>query len=200
MPEEATLKSSRRIALKQLLPLQLGLIALWIMLWGDFSWMTILTGIVLAILAPWVFYLPPVELTGRLHLGWSAWFVSRLLFDISRASFQVAAQAFGIKHSPLNAVIEVHLRTRNDLIMTIVAEATSLVPGSLVLDVDRARGYLYVHVFSVRSQSDVEAARAAVLKTEQRVLRAFGSEEEYELVKPKAPKAPKAAKFEGRDA
>lgn len=191
MPEARTLRKARRIAIRQLLPLQLGLVVLWLMLWGDFSLMTLVTGVALAVLAPVVFYLPPVELTDRLHIGWSLWFVVKLLLDIVAASFQVALQAFGIRHSEMNAVIEVHLRTRNDLVMTVVAEATSLVPGSLVLDVDRARGYLYVHVFSVRTAADVEAARAAVLKTEQRVLRAFGAETEYALVRKQSAKKPR---------
>ena len=62
--------------------------------------------------------------------------------------------------------------------MTIVAEATALVPGSLVIDMDREKQTLAVHVLHVTDLDDVERRRAAVLTMEERVVRAFGSAEE----------------------
>lgn len=196
MVDRARRRRAKRLALRQLLPLQLGLVALWLLLWGGFDWLTLLTGLALAIAVPLVFYLPPVEIAGRLHLGWSAWFVLRLLADILRASVIVAAQAFGIGYSERSAVLGVRLRTRSDLILTAVAEATSLVPGSLVVDVDRGSGELFIHVFSVRSDADLVRARAEVLATEARVLLAAGSPIEVARLRKERAKARAARRTE----
>jgi multicomponent Na+:H+ antiporter subunit E len=59
-----------------------------------------------------------------------------------------------------------------------VAEATSLVPGSLVLDLDREGRVMTLHVLPARDLADVERKRSHVLVVEQRLVRAFGSAED----------------------
>ena len=51
-------------------------------------------------------------------------------------------------------------------------------PGSLVVEAHRLTGMLYLHVLDVRQSGGIEAARQAVLDQEERVLRAFASDEE----------------------
>ncbi|MFN3866533.1 MAG: Na+/H+ antiporter subunit E, partial [Demequina sp.] len=166
-----------------LVPMQLSLLVLWVLLWGELSWTNLATGMVVAIAIPALFYLPPIESTGRFHLGWSIWFMLRLLFDNVRASVVVAGQAVGIRYSRNVAIIGVRLRTRNDLILTATAEAVTLVPGAIVIDADREHGELFLHVFSVRSPDDIEKARRAVLVTEARLIRAFGSSRSMQRLK-----------------
>ena len=74
-----------------------------------------------------------------------------------------------------NAIVEVDLVTPSDFVMTIVAEMTTLIPGSVVIEARRSTHSLFLHVIDVRSEADVEAFKARVLAQEQRVLRAFGS-------------------------
>jgi multicomponent Na+:H+ antiporter subunit E len=71
--------------------------------------------------------------------------------------------------------VSVQLRTDSDLLLTAVAQALSLVPGSLVLDLDRERRVITVHLLQVRDRADVARCRAGVLATEDRIVRAFGS-------------------------
>jgi multicomponent Na+:H+ antiporter subunit E len=52
------------------------------------------------------------------------------------------------------------------------------VPGSVVIDMDRGRRTLSLHILHVRDLADVERRRAAVLAEEERVVRAFGSPEQ----------------------
>lgn len=155
--------------------MQLSLVLLWVLLWGEFTWTNVIMGGVVSIVIPAIFYLPPIESLGRFHIGWTAYFLGRLLFDISRASIVVAGQAVGIGYSPDNAIICVKLRTRNDLILTFTAEAVTLVPGTLVIDIDREHGELFLHVFSVHSPADIDKARRGALDTEARLIRAIGS-------------------------
>ncbi len=175
MADNARLRRARRHARWRLLPMQLSLVLLWLFLWGEFSWTMVITGVLVSMLIPAVFYLPPVEATGRFHPGWTAWFVLHLLWDIMRSSLIVAAQAFGVGYRPEAAVVGVRLRTRSDLVMTATAEASTLVPGTLVIDVDREHHELYLHVFSVRGPEHIAKAKQDVLKTEARVIKAFGS-------------------------
>jgi multicomponent Na+:H+ antiporter subunit E len=77
----------------------------------------------------------------------------------------------------------VPLRTDDDLIMTHVGVTASLIPGSLVIDTDRDRRIIYLHVFGVDTLDDVEAQRAQVLRWERRIVRAVGSREQYDQLR-----------------
>ncbi len=56
-----------------------------------------------------------------------------------------------------------------------VAETVSLVPGSLVLDLDREERLISVHLLHVADIADVERQKADILATEERIVRAFGT-------------------------
>ncbi len=169
------MRGRRARHLRTLVPMQVSLVLLWVVLWGDLTWTNVIMGGLVSIVIPAIFYLPPIESLGRFHVGWTVYFVGRLLFDIARSSIVVAGQALGIGYSPGNAIICIKLRTRNDLILTFTAEAVTLVPGTLVIDTDREHGELFLHVFSVRSPEDIERARRNALATEARLIRAIGS-------------------------
>jgi len=174
----------RTVTLIEQLPLLLALVALWMLLWGSVSPLTIVTGIVIAVSVTRAFYLPPVELSGRFNLYWFLVFVGRVLGEMVVASFQVAFMAFSRRPAPENIVVRVDLRTRSDFIITGVAIAASIVPGSVVLEVDRANARLYVHTLGASTPEEVERARHHVLSLEHDLLRAWGSREEWAEVRP----------------
>ena len=62
-------------------------------------------------------------------------------------------------------------------------------PGSLIVDADRDRRILYLHVIGVRNEADVEAQRESVLGWERRIVRAVGSRAQLALVSPDVPSA-----------
>ena len=167
----------RRRFLQQL-PLLVGLILLWMVLWNQFTVLSLLTGVAVAVIVTRVFYLPPVELPGRINLWYTLVFLAHFFLDVALASFQVAFQALNPRPIPRSSVIGIQLRTRSDLIMTLDAIAMSLVPGSLVVEADRERGILYLHTFATRTKDDVEAMRRKVLVVEARIVRAIGSRED----------------------
>src|SRR5690554_7612140 len=72
------------------LPLLVWLVVLWMLLWGSLSWLNLVTGILVALIVMRVFYLPPVELSGRFNLLWAVVFVVVFLWDVIRGSFHVA--------------------------------------------------------------------------------------------------------------
>jgi multicomponent Na+:H+ antiporter subunit E len=159
----------------QQLPLLIGLVLLWMVLWGQVTWLSLLTGAIVAILVTRVFYLPPVDLSGRINLWYLIVFLAHFFLDVAVASFTVAFQALKPGPIPHSSVIGIQLRTRSDLIMTLDAIAMSLVPGSLVVEADRERSILYLHTFATKTTDDVEAMRQKVLVVEARIVRAIGS-------------------------
>lgn len=164
----------------QQLPLLVALVVLWMLLWGTISWISLLSGIAVAVLVTRVFYLPPVELSGRFNPFWALVFLARFLLDVVVASFQVAGQAFRPRGVRSNAVIAVDLVTASDFITTLTAIAISLIPGSLVLEVDRDRSILYLHAIGVEDLAAADRVREKVLSVERAIVRAVGSRADVE--------------------
>ena len=180
---ESTTKRHRqglRWRMWQQLPLIIGLVVLWMLLWGSVTWLTLATGVVIAVVITRLFYLPPVELSGRFNPFWFLVFLGRFLADLVVASFQVAFQALRRRRVTSNAVLAVDLVTRSDFITTAVAIAISLIPGSLVVEVDRQRSILYLHALNVADLDAADAVRGRVLSVERQLVRAFGSRDDVE--------------------
>ena len=165
------------------LPFFVWLVAVWMLLWGQFTWTAFVTGVVAAIVVTRVFRLPPVELSGRVNLWYGVVFVLSFLVALVRGSLTVAWQALDWRRQPGTAIIAVPLRVDDDLIMTHTAVTASLIPGSLIVDADRDRRILYLHVIGVRSALDVERHRASVWGWERRIVLAVGSRAQVERVR-----------------
>jgi multicomponent Na+:H+ antiporter subunit E len=156
----------------------LGLVLLWMLLWGQFTWLSLATGLVLAFTVSSVFFLPAVRLSGRFNPFRAVVFLGKLVLDIVVASLQITWVAVRPRYVASNAIFSVPLRTRSDLVMTFTAEAVSLVPGSIVLDIDRENSTLYLHALNVGSLEELPALRRAVLATERRLILAAGSNDD----------------------
>jgi len=163
-------------------PLLIWLVVLWLFLWDQVSVLSIVTGLVLALLITRVFYLPPVELPDRIHPVGLVVFIGHFLFDLVRASFQVAWLAVDPRRVPTSSIVAVQLSTKSDLSLTLTALAVSLVPGSLIVEADRQDDILYLHVLGTETADDVEKARANVIAVEERIVRAIGSRDDVRRV------------------
>lgn len=166
-----------------------GMTVVWMLLWGRFSLLNLVGGVVVAVVVLAVFPLPPVVFAGRLRPLPALRFAGRFLYDLVAASIHIAVLAFRFGDPPRSAIVGVPLRVNTDLNLTLTAEAVSLVPGSLIVDVDRDAGVLYLHVLGLHGPRDVDAVRRNVLAVERRIVDAIGSAEERRLVDtdPKGP-------------
>ena len=181
-PPEGTGKRSVLQQIWRQLPFFVWLIALWMLLWGQFTVLAFVTGLIAAVAVARVFRLPPVELSGRVNFWYGLVFVLTFLGAVVRGSLTVAWQVLDLSRQPGTAIIAVPLRIDDDLIMTHTAVTASLIPGSLIVDADRDRRILYLHVIGVRSEADVEALRESVLAWERRIVRAVGSRAQLALI------------------
>jgi multicomponent Na+:H+ antiporter subunit E len=158
------------------------LVLIWNLLWGDFSWGNLLGGL-LAGMAVLVFFpLPPVTFAGRVRPRALLALAGRFVAELVVASVHVAAVAVRPGFVPRSAVIGVPLRVRTDLNLALTAELVSLVPGTLILEVDREAAILYLHVLDVRGPQGLADNRQRVLDIERRIVRAIGSADELRRV------------------
>jgi multicomponent Na+:H+ antiporter subunit E len=161
--------------LRHQLPLLVWLVVVWMLLWGTWSWANLLGGAVVALAVTTLLPLPPVVGGTRVRPVGLLVFLGHFLVDVVLSGALVAWQTVRPRGIGRSAIIEVQLRTDSDLLLTIVAETVTLVPGSLVMDMDRERRTLAIHVLHVQDEADVERRRASVLAEEERVVRAFGT-------------------------
>lgn len=171
----ASSRRARRKSLWQQALLMLALAALWVFLWDTVSVFSVLSGLVLAFALTRVFYLPPVELSGRFDPRYALVFVGWFLYRVVVASFQVAWSAVRPHGVGAGSVIEVELHTRSDLLITLISQVNGLIPGSVVLEVDRARSNVYIHVLDAAEDREIDAARQEMATIEYLLIRAMGS-------------------------
>lgn len=160
------------------LPLVIGLVVLWMMLWHEISPLSVLSGLVIAVFVMRLFYLPPVELAGRFNAWHALRYLTYFIWHLARASWGVAWLAVRPGPPPPTSILEVKLNTRSDFIMTMVALTNSLIPGSLVTEIDRFNSTLYLHVLNTPTQRELAQMRRSVYTIERLLLLAAGSKEE----------------------
>ena len=178
--------SRRRISLRQELPLLVWLVIVWGALWQDFSPGNLLFGALLAVAVARLFYLPPVELSGRFNILFAIPFALMFLAKVAAASAQLLYLAVVRGPKVKNAVVAVNLRSHQDLIVTATGHVISLIPGSLVVEVDRSTSTLYLHALNISTPQDVENLKNQVRSIEAGLIRIMGTKEELETVQSEA--------------
>lgn len=165
------------------LPLLIGLVLTWMMLWREVSLLSVSSGALVSIVLMRVFYLPPVEVAGRFNVWHALRYLGFFFWHLGLASWQIAWLAVRPGPPPKTAIIAVRLRTRSDFILTLVGLTISLIPGSLVAEVDRFASTLYLHVLNTPTQKELTKMRRDVATIERLLILAIGSREELRKVK-----------------
>ena len=160
------------------LPLILWLVVVWGALWGDWSLGNLIFGLILAVFVTRTLTLPPVRLSGRFNVLHFALFLITFICQVARASVHVFGVALMQGPRVHNAVLRVKLRQNNDLLMTAVGHTMALIPGSLVVEVDRGNGILYFHVLDVSTPEEAESFRESALNIEAAWIKIMGSKED----------------------
>jgi multicomponent Na+:H+ antiporter subunit E len=160
------------------LPVVAVLTLVWVLLWGNVGPLTVLGGALTALLVTTVFPFPAVTWNGRFRPLPAVRLLVTFFADLLVASVQVAWIAIRPAAPPSSAVIRVQLATRSELLLTITAELISLVPGSLLIELDSRRGLIWLHLLDGSTPAKVERARVKALAQEARVIAALGSDPE----------------------
>lgn len=158
------------------------LTVVWVLFWGTFSPMSFAGGLLLSVLVLAVFPLPPL-LLGITPRPWSLLvLVARFFADMVVASIQVAYQAAAPWFHPHGYLVDVALRTDDDLFAMITAEMVALVPGTVVVDVLPSERRILLHIFDA-TEDDLPRIAEGVRAQEERVLRALAKDADRILAK-----------------
>ncbi|WP_127782244.1 Na+/H+ antiporter subunit E [Rhodococcus sp. X156] len=160
------------------------LASVWVLLWGNISAANILGGIVVAIVIRTLLPLPPVPVESRVHLWALVKLVAHVVWDLVVSSTQVALLAIRPGPPPRSAVVRTHMRVESELVLALTVTTLTLVPGSIVMEIDRTNRVIYSHVLDVRSEKDIRRFKEQVRRLEDRFIAAFESPDEPSAVSP----------------
>ncbi|HEX2063013.1 MAG TPA: Na+/H+ antiporter subunit E [Acidimicrobiales bacterium] len=148
------------------------LVLVWVALWEDLSPASVLGGLVTAGALMAGFRLRHAAASSTLRPLGAVRFVAYFLWKLVEASAVVAWEVVTPSDRIKEGIVAVPVRGISDALITVVANAISLTPGTLTLEVDREPTTLYVHVLHLH---DIEAARRDIRHLEALAIRAFGS-------------------------
>jgi multicomponent Na+:H+ antiporter subunit E len=160
------------------LPSVLWLTLVWVLLWGTFTPTSIVGGVVVAVVVTALFRLPlapdrlplrPLRLLGLLLF---------LVYDLVVSGAEVSWQVLRHGARARGAIMAVPLISSSDLVVTAMANALSLSPGTMALQIDHDHDVWYVYALGPRDRAGVEKARRRVLDMQRRVLAALGTPSE----------------------
>lgn len=151
----------------------------WILLWGTFSVANIISGLVVALIITLLLPLPRVPVEGRLRplaLLRLIWYVS---YSLVISSAQVAWLAIRPGPPPATAVLRAHLGIKSDLVLALAVGVLTLIPGSVVLEIDQRRRLIYVHVLNTGSEKTVSDFYRSVATVERLMVAAFERDDDW---------------------
>ncbi|ADG96855.1 cation antiporter [Segniliparus rotundus DSM 44985] len=149
------------------------LIVVWVLLWGEATPLIVGSGVLVSVSVIVFLPLPRVPVGTRVRLG--SLFVLCLLIarDLVVSSFQVAWYAVRPAGAPPSGIQWVKLRMSSDLVLTLAILALTLIPGTVVLAIDRVHRRVQVHLIPSRNEADVKKFEAQTAALERWFSRAF---------------------------
>lgn len=144
----------------------------WVALWEDLSVANLVAGLALATGLVALFPLSPPGVAGTLRPAAAVRFALYFAWKLVEASLVVAWEVVTPHNRIKQGIVAVPIQGVSDILTTLVANAISLTPGTLTIEIRRQPTILYVHVLHLQ---DVEAVRREVQYLEVLAIRAFGS-------------------------
>lgn len=161
--------------------LVIWLTLVWAFLWGDFGLASLVAGVAVALFVVWLGR--PADVHGiqltSFHPLSALVFVGYFAVQLVKSNLQVAWTVISPHPNVNTAIVAVPMHVASDGIVTVVANAVTLTPGTLTVDVhesdDGTPPVIYVHVLQF---DDAESVRADVLHLERLAVRAFGTKQQ----------------------
>ena len=151
------------------------LVVMWTALWGVPTLANLLGGVVVASLVLWVFpgdgdadamvTFRPVHAVVFL-----VWFLGQLVSSSLRVAWLIVKPSGPDEMEP--GIVATPIRGISDQITSMVANAITLTPGTLTVEVSREPSVIYVHCIESQAPDEI---REQVLDLEHRMVEAFGS-------------------------
>jgi multicomponent Na+:H+ antiporter subunit E len=153
----------------------LWLTVVWVLLWGTFTPLTVVGGLLVAVVVMAVsrqgppserLAVRPVRLVGL---------VAYLVYDLVVSGVEVSWQVLRYGPRSCGAIMEVPLLAGSERVVAVLASALSLAPGAMALEIDHENGVWYVYSLGPRTDADVRKAWLRTMDMQRRVLATFGT-------------------------
>lgn len=151
----------------------LWLLLVWLLLWGRLDGAVLLSGVVVAVVCVLASRLPALPSTERTRWGRLPGMLARFSWDLLRSTAAVAVTVVRRGPRTRSAIVEVQVPCASDLVLALVCQRLSLVPGTVVLAMDRSRDVLFLYALDVSGPEAVERARADAQRAALDVVRTF---------------------------
>jgi len=148
---------------------------MWLLLWGEATPANIVGGVVVAAVLVFVFPAAPEGPVSSFRPVAAIRFLLHFLYKLVEANLILAWEVATPRNRIREGVVAVPVHMSSRGVVTMVANAISLTPGTLSLEVNMERRQIYVHVLHLH---DLEKVRRDLHRFEELALRAFGSREE----------------------
>lgn len=157
-----------------------ALTLVWVLLWGRFTVPNIVMGAVVATVILVVLPMPPVPVQGRLHLIPLIKLIGLFVWYLAVSSIQLMWLAVRPGPPPQTGVLRVELSIKSDLVLVLASAISTLIPGSMVLEIDQVRRILYCHVIDVGSPQSVARFYHQARQVERLLIDAFERDEDWQ--------------------
>lgn len=151
----------------------------WVMLWGTLTPANVLSGLVVATLITVLLPLPVMPMQGRLHPLSLIRLLLYVAWDLTKASFQIAWLTVRPGGPPKGAILRAEMAVKSDLTLSLAAAILTLIPGTMVVDLDQAGRVLYVHVLNVEPEGAIERFHRDIAYLRKLLIAAFERDEEW---------------------
>ncbi|MGV9412878.1 Na+/H+ antiporter subunit E [Nocardia sp. NPDC003693] len=141
-------------------------------LWGDLTVANLLAGLVIGVVIVYGLPLPRLPVSGRLRLLPLIELIAVSTYYALLSSAQVAWYAIRPSPPPVSGVLRIGLTTDSDLVLVLWADVMNLIPGTMVLELDRKACVAEVHVLDV-SPATVRSFYTQALRVEQMLIASF---------------------------
>lgn len=161
------------------------LTVMWVVLWREVSPANVLSGLAIGIVVIFVF--PPHRISDtrytvrplRLLL-----FIGYFFWQVLVSNVVVAREILTPRDRVQAGIVAVPLAASSNLVVMVVANAISLTPGTLTLEVRRDPPTLYVHVLHL---NDIDKVRETIWKMQRMAVLAIGPPEAVVQIESESP-------------
>lgn len=150
----------------------------WVGLWGSVTAANVLGGLAVALVLVLLLRPSPAGAAAVVSPAALLRFGLRFAVDLVVSSVQVVRLALSPRVQLRQGIVSVQVPGASDTLLTVLADAISLTPGTLTVDVEPGSGTLYVHVLDVGAGPDgVRRVREGLRDQARAAVRAIGSAE-----------------------
>jgi|LGOV01.1.fsa_nt_gb multicomponent Na+:H+ antiporter subunit E len=147
----------------------LALLIFWFLLTGEFTYYNIIIGVLIVL---FIVYISDVilgddnQMVGRIKVGNFSKFILFVIIDIYKASLTHMVKI--IKNNSRPIIIYVELETKNTFIASLIANAITLTPGTITLEIEENCKLKVLTI--IEKEEEIEKIKKNIIRRYEKVL------------------------------